>query len=89
MQAYYAKSEASVKKFIYIQLQQPAEIEKFQAPQRKAYHEAHDHGTEVHLTTDGAFERYCNKRLAVPALVVIFNTQNELNNAIEEAGYFI
>ena len=49
--------------------------------------QAHMHDTtssEVHLTTDYAFNLYIEKRKAIPKLCVIFKTQKELANLLAD-----
>lgn len=45
-------------------------------------------GVEYHLTTNGAYERYIVKRLNEPKFVRIFDTQAEMDNLLEDLGYW-
>ena len=42
---------------------------------------------EVHLTTDGAWDLYYEKRLEEPSLVRIYKTQQKLSRDLEKLGF--
>jgi hypothetical protein len=44
---------------------------------------------EVHLTTDGAWDRYIEKRLCIPKFVFIANTQTVLSMLLEKYGFIL
>ena len=85
MKAYYVKSEKVKGKFLYVNVNKE-EQNKIGIVQRTR---VHDHGTEVHLTTDGAFVRYCKKRLEVPSQVILFSTQEKLAHCMLLAGFIL
>ena len=53
-------------------------------------HELHDNNKKsIHLTTEGAFDRYLQKRKEVPHMVVIYSTIKELEAILEKYNLFI
>jgi hypothetical protein len=98
MIAYYTKpkSEAKKGKFIYIELdtQQAEQLNKgvFREPDGHRFANCsrlHDHGSQFHLTTDGAFELYCEKRKETPRKVYILDTQKQLTSILEPLGILL
>ena len=100
MKTYYAKPDnpnhKGKKKFLYVKLneEQAATLEsqvtrETDGHRIQARRELHEHGAEYHLTTDGAFELYCQKRLQTPRIVYILDTQAQVDKILEPLGFML
>jgi len=90
LKVFYLKAENPAykgkRKFVYVSIV-GNDAEKIQASRTIERMKSDRTLDEVHLTTDGAWERYCEKRKGIPKLVKIFNTQKELEEIVAEFGY--
>ena len=100
MTTYYAKPEnpeqKGRRKFLYVILDQDQAdmiekkvIKEINGHRLQPRKELHDHGIEYHLTTDGAFKLYCQKRLETPQIVYILDTQAQVDSILEPLGFML
>jgi len=96
MTVYYAKSDKTKKKFLYVELsKEQAEslegniIREEDGHRVQARRQLHDHGCQFHLTTDGSFELYCHKRKETPRKVYILDTQKQLDKVLTVLGFIL
>lgn len=89
---YYAKNENKEykgrKKFLYVHVDREI-ARKIKQTNFGFCSPDPEHGTEVHLTTTGAFERYCDKRLERPKYLLILDKQTELEELLAQFGVVI
>lgn len=97
MKAYYTKKEKNGKEsrsFVYCKLDEEF-AEEILAKNFKwiRTHEQEsdkkDMVPELHVTTDGAFITYCQKRLTRPSYLIIADTQKQLSELVESFGFVL
>ncbi len=94
MISYYTKSEHGSGKFLYIELtkEQADQIEGNVVRETDGHRvdarcQLHTHAHTYHLTTDGAFELYCQKRKETPRHVYILDTIKQIDMVLEPLGF--
>ncbi len=94
MTSYYTKSEHGKGKFLYVELtkEQAAQMESTivredNGHRVQARRQLHTHNDTFHLTTDGAFDLYCQKRKETPKQVYILDTLKQIDMALEPLGF--
>lgn len=98
MTAYYTKPKGNGKKgkFIYVDIdEEQAKLLKLNVVREIDGHRVdprlrlHDHGTEYHLTTDGSFDLYLEKRKSTPRKVLVLDTQVQVSMTLEPLGFIL